>query len=290
MSDTTEIIATEKKQNPLLSRLNKIPGTTVRLPSRGLFYNDGELDEECVDGEVVLFPMTITDELLMRSPDMLFQGIAIESVIQRCSPQIKKPLSLLVGDIDYILTQLRRISYGSHIPISYECSCAKTEDEQKKRKMAGDNEYLIPVEHFIQHSKELDIKDFNIDFKLELNNGQKIVIQPLRFCDFIKIQQLGDMKESQSPETIMEYVSTNFASVTLSVDGITDKALIKEWYRELPRLDNEKIKRKLDAVDDWGIDFKYSIKCNHCGEEKELTTQLNPVYFFTQPSSPETKS
>ena len=37
--------------NPLLASL-RIPGETFRLPSHGLFYTDGELDDSVVNGEV----------------------------------------------------------------------------------------------------------------------------------------------------------------------------------------------------------------------------------------------
>lgn len=279
-----------KAPNPLLERLNKMPGTTIRLPSRGIFYKEGELDGECVDGEVQVMPMTTTDELMMRSIDMLFQGTAIENVIHRCLPQVKKPMRLLVGDIDYILTQLRRVSYGTHIPMNYECTCAKTEEEQKKRNEAGDNEHLIPVDHLIQNTKELDIKDFNKTFKVTLGNKQVVVLQPLRFDDYIKLQQMDNPDLIKDKEGLKEYVAANFTSITMSVDEITDPDLIKEWYMELPRLESEKIKRKLNSMNAWGIEFKYSVTCRFCKEKKELTTQLNPMYFFMQPSSPETQN
>lgn len=280
-----------KTPNPLLIRLNKLPGTSIRLPSRGLFYSSGELDSDASDGEVTLFPMTTTDELMMRSPDMLFQGTAIDNVIRRCAPQIKKPLDLLVGDIDYLLTQLRRISYGAHIPITYECDCLKDEATKKKKRIAGDTEYLIPVDHFIQHTKEMDAKDFNRQFKVQLSNGQKVVLQPLRMGDFIALQQMNsDTEMLKDPETIKTFVAANFASVTKSVDEIEDKDLIKEWYAALPRLETEKIKSKLESIEQWGIDFKYSVTCKSCKKLKEVTTQLNPLYFFTLPSSPETQT
>lgn len=291
METNNEINAIEevKAVNPLLVRLNKLPGTTIRLPSKGIFYTNGELDAECKDGEVQIYPMTTTDELMMRSIDMLFQGTAIDNVIKRCIPQIKQPLDLLVGDIDYILTQLRRISYGTHIPITYDCDCAKTEEEQKKRKEAGDSDYLIPVDHFIQSSKELNVKDFKKSFTLELENGQYVTLRPLRMIDYIKIQQMEEPDNMKDVEDIKEYVATNFASITKSVDGVEDFDMIKEWYKALPRLESEKIKKKLQDMKGWGIDFKYTIVCNSCKQKKELTTQLNPVYFFMLPSSPETQ-
>lgn len=290
MENETEVSTVIKRVNPLLERLNKLPGTTIRLPSRGLFYTNEELDSECKDGEVQISPMTTTDELMMRSIDMLFQGTAIETVIHRCLPQIKKPMQLLVGDVDYILTQLRKISYGTHIPVNYECECAKTEEEQKKRTEAGDNEYLVPVDHFITHTKELTTKDFNKRFKVDLKNGQHVTLQPIRFADFVKIQHMEDPNQMKDIEDIKEYVATNFSSITASVDEITDKEDIKEWYKVLPRLESERIKNKLTSMGDWGIEFKYSITCKSCKEKKELKTQLNPMYFFMLPSSPETRS
>lgn len=290
MENELEVPATNKRVNPLLERLNKLPGTTIRLPSRGLFYTNGELDSECKDGEVQISPMTTTDELMMRSIDMLFQGTAIETVVKRCLPQIKDPMQLLVGDVDYILTQLRKISYGTHIPVNYECECVKSEEEQKKRTEAGDNEYLVPVDHFIMHSKELTSKDFNKRFKVDLKNGQHVTLQPIRFADFVKIQHMEDPNQMKDIEDIKEYVATNFASITASVDEITDKDDIKEWYKVLPRLESERIKSKLTSSGDWGIEFKYSIVCKSCKEKKELKTQLNPMYFFMLPSSPETRS
>ena len=98
---------------------------------------------------------------------------------------------------------------------------------------------------------------------------------------------MQDQEAMKDVENIKEFVATNFAAVTQSVDEIDDKEMIKEWYKELPRYETEIIKSKLDAMDDWGIEFKYTIKCKHCKKDKELTTQLNPVYFFTLPSSPE---
>ncbi len=286
MSETNELIDNVAAPNPLLRRLNKLPGITIGLPSKGLFYTNGELDEECVDGEVIIYPMTTTDELMMRSADMLFQGKAIEYVIGRCIPQIKKPLELLVGDIDFILTHLRKISYGSKIPIVYECECG-TDAEKESRKQAGQNDYLVPIDELIQTTKNLEVKDFNKTFKLKTSTGQSVTLQPLRFSDFIKLQQLQDPEKLKDVEDVREYVSVSFTAITKDVDGIEDKRMIQEWYNSIPRFDTEKITKKLNSIDAWGIEFKYKIKCRHCGEIKELTTQLNPVYFFTLPSSPE---
>lgn len=275
-----------KTENPLLTRLSRLPGTTVRLPSKGIFYTHGELDDEVVNGEVVVYQMTATDELMLRSVDMLYQGTAIDTVFKRCIPQIKQPMQLLINDVDYLLTILRKISYGLHIPIRYMCDCVKDESEKEKIHAAGEDQYLIPIDHFLSKSKELNPKNFNKEFKVTLENEQVVTIQPIRFADFIAINQVND-DDFEDVEFIREYVARNLTAITLSVDEITDKEMIKEWYKALPRLDSERIQRKVEEMTPWGIDFKYEITCHQCKEKRELTHHLNPVHFFTLPSSPE---
>lgn len=278
-----------KRENPLLARLSKLPGSSIRLPSRGIFYKNGELDEEVIDGEVVVFQMTATDDVLMKSPDMLYQGTAIDSVIRRCIPQIKKPMDLLIGDIDFILTQLRRLSYGSHIPVEYACPCTKDAKELARRQSAGENTYSIPLDAFIQSSKELSVSDFNKNYKIVLSNKQSVVLRPLRFCDFIKIQQMNDSEKFTEASKIEDFLAAHYTAFTQSVDDIADQELIHEWYKHLPREDSEQIQDKLADAGTWGIDFKYSVTCTHCKKATELTTQLNPLYFFLLPSNHKTK-
>jgi hypothetical protein len=290
MTSDIQPIDMVKQENPLLIRLSKLPGSTIRLPSKGIFYKNGELDPEVIDGEVVVFQMTATDDIMLKSPDMLYQGTAIESVIRRCIPQIKKPMDLLIGDVDYILTQMRRLSYGSHIPMEYSCSCVKDADEAKRRRASGDDTHMIPLDTFIQSSKELSVNDFNKKYKLTTGSGQTVVLRPIRYGDFVKIQQMNDADKLVNAEEIEAFLATNCTAFTQSVDGIDDSELIFEWYLKLPRSDYELIKKKLNNVGEWGISFKYTVTCKFCNKSEELTTQLNPLYFFMLPSSQETNT
>ncbi len=265
-------------QNPLLSRLNHMPGETIRLPSRGRFYINGELTDDTDDGEIHLKPMTMTDEIMMKSPDMLFQGTAIEYVIKRCSPNVTSPLDLLSADIDYILTQLRRISFGQTIEIPFQCS--KCEHEQ---------EVVIPLDYFINSSREIENSSFEEKFILTTkSDNRRVQLKPITFRDFIKMQQVNPDALSH-PEVLEDYVLESYASVILSVDDITDRAQIKEWLSLLPRRDTKLIMDKVTHLQDWGVTFNYKAKCNKCNTVNELTTELNPTAFFIRPSNQETQ-
>ena len=287
MNEDVDVAETIKAVNPLLERLNKLPGTTIRLPSKGLFYLNGELDSECADGEILVYPMTLTDELLMKSIDMLFQGTAIDAVLKRCAPQILKPMDLLVPDIDYILTHLKLISYGKTLIVKHECDCIKDADKKKEIEAAGQNEYTVSIDSLIQTSKSLSSKDFNQRFIISLDNAQRVTMMPLRYRDYVKLQQTEDLSKLKDVKDIEDYVASNYSSITYSVDEIVDKDQIKEWYKELPIKHSRAIKKHLNKMEQWGIDFTHTVKCKFCKEDKELKTQLNPMYFFIMSSDQE---
>lgn len=279
MSDT-------KPTNPLLARVNRMPGETIRLPSLGKFYTNGELTEDVVNGEIVLSPMTMTDELMMKSPDMLFQGTAIERVFKRCSPNILKPLDLLSSDVDYILTHLRRISFGPYVEIPFTCSNPKCNHE---------NEVRVPLEYFTNGSKEIDVTDFDKKFTLTApSDGNVVRLKPITFRDFLMMQQINADRLTD-PDVLEDYILNSVSSVIASVGGIenvTDehREFIKEWLNVIPRADTELITNAVAGLQDWGPTFKYNAKCSKCKHTNELTTELNPAAFFIRPSSLTTRN
>lgn len=268
-----------KRDNPLLKRKNKFPGETVRLPSKGLLYFNGELDEEVKDGEVTVYPMTTLDEIYMKTPDMLFQGSAIDTVFKRCIPQIKQPLNLYSNDVDFLLTVLRKVSYGNYILINHSCSfCGET---TKK-----DHEYSIPLNYFIQNTKEFTINDVD-DLKMTLSTGEYVLLKPLTFAEMLQTMQMSDA-EIKTPEDITKLLVGTLASTIRSVDGVNEKEFIEEWLSSLPTQVISEFSDKLEKLNKWGTTFEYTISCKDCGKEQKINTILNPLYFFTLPSSQKT--
>lgn len=272
-------------KNPLLDRNNRMPGQSIRLPSLGKFYTNGELSEDTINGEIVLFPMTMTDEIMMKSPDMLFQGTAIDIVFKRCSPNIVKPLNLLTSDVDYILTHLRRISFGSTIDIEFTCS---------KKECGKKNEVAVPLDYFTSESKELDADTYQEKYKVVTpNSGNTVRIKPVTFNDYLLIQQVN-ADTLNDPDAMKHFILDSFISVIDAVDEVKNdsaenRGFIKEWLDSVHRADSQAIIDAIENVQDFGPKFKYTTKCS-CGHKNELTTEINPTAFFMQPSSPKTKN
>jgi hypothetical protein len=261
--------------NPLILKMvksNTTPGTTYRLPSKGVPYKNGELADEVKDGEIVVYPMSILDEIYLKSPDMLFQGTAVEKVIARCCPQVLKPLEMLSKDIDYILTCMRQVSYGNLLTVPYKCDCEKSKEIQLE----------VPMSNFISRTKEFN-NSVNQTFEIE---GFLIKIQNVKFKDMIAINQENLMSGDNEEEMYESFINNITASIE-SIDEQTDRDIIKEFLRSQNRSFQMDIIKHVQELNNWGVQFDYKFKCKWCGQEKSTYISLNPVSFFSEPSRTE---
>ena len=257
--------------NPLLQKLRVIQGETIRLPSRGLLYEDGILDPNVVDGEVRVSPMTIRDEILMRSPDALLSGEAVATVIARCAPQILQPLQLHYADLDFVFLALRKVSYGPELEISYTHTCEH----------AKSHSYVVNVDSKLRECTYLDPLMIEDQYNLHVPETDQIVrFKPIRTQDMIDILAPQAEKELSTAEIEQEMIKLATTQI-VSVDGIEDRAQILEWAAAVPATVMRSIRVKLENMGQWGIGYKFSISCRDCGEPVTADVPLNAVSFFS---------
>ena len=112
--------------NPL-SQYFRQPAIYIRLPSQGEFWPEGALDPP-EGGEFPVLPMTAIDEITYRTPDALYNGQAVASVIQSCLPNIKNAWHMPLIDVDTILVAIRIASFGHSIEVNTTCPNCSNED------------------------------------------------------------------------------------------------------------------------------------------------------------------
>lgn len=256
--------------NPLLERI-RMPGETFSLPSGGLFYKDGELDDSVENAEITIYPMTAVDEIAMKTPDLLFSGKAVDQVFGRCIPQIKKPSRLFVKDIDFLLTALRKVSYGEEMRVEYQHNC----------KDAKPHEYTANVQLFLQQSERIDPTQIGSRFTAEMPNGQKVRIEPIRFDAFVKMMQVLEDAADTTPERQAAEMVESISGIIIAVDEVEDHAMIKEWLAAAPPNFIKAINEAVENTTSWGPQFDVQAICKDCGEKIEFTAPLNPLAFFT---------
>jgi hypothetical protein len=107
----------QAKVNPLLGYMRQ-PKIYVKLPSNGLFWEEGSIDIP-ENGEFPVYSMTARDELTFKTPDALMNGQAVVDVIQSCIPNIKDAWQCSGIDVDFILIAIRIATYGSMMSLSH---------------------------------------------------------------------------------------------------------------------------------------------------------------------------
>ena len=259
--------------NPLLAK-TRIPGTTYRLPSRGLFYTNGELDESAgPDAEIVVNPMRTTEELILANPDKLFTGDAVAEVFEVCIPQVKKPRELLSKDVDFLLCALRLVTFGPTKQINYEHFC----DDAKE------HEYTVSVEEILRGVKEIDPTTIDKQFKMTLDNGQVLTLRPPRYDRVIRLyQSMSNFNEEPlTTEQLKANILDNLTDMIAKVDDVEKPEYILEWLESLKAGFVHQIQEFVERSSDWGMDQESVIVCQDCGEEVPITVPVNPIGFFT---------
>lgn len=278
MSETQDVqeiqeVVEAAKPNPLLLRI-KMPGETVRLPSGGLFYKNGELSAKVKNGEVHVYPMSAYDEIVFKSPEKLINGTAVEEVFKRCIPEVEKPLELFAKDVDYLATALKRVTFGPYVEVKFNHHCSEA---------ATEHEYKCDVNVFMKNTKVIDPTTLTENYRVKLPNGQTVEIIPIRFKSVILMMESVNLQQ-QKVEDDSTYLTNrmleSIAQVIESVDKITDKAFIIEWLRGISAGWIQQISTAIEKSGDWGPDFKYKTPCLDCKQEIVLDIPLNPVTFF----------
>lgn len=236
-------------QNPLITKANaRIPGTVQRLPSLGVFYENTNILAEDVDnGEILVYPMRLRDELRMKAVDAIFQGSAVTDTIKYCVPQINDPSKLVAEDVDYLLTVIKKLTHGN--TITYKDVCFKDGDvdpetanaiaeklaKQELDDSAREDTYKINEDELarkIENGEAFDSEDLK-----EESDGtvEKEITSGL--CEFfIPIDHFIQNSKPINPETVHEKMVFQFQDFEIESRPITF-----DQYKELSmmRLKNE---------------------------------------------------
>jgi hypothetical protein len=265
--------------NPLIQKINRLPGETFRLPTRGIFYKDGEIHESIVNGEVTVYPMTGHEELIMKSPDMVFQGTALDRVIKRCVPGVLKPLELSSNDVEFLLACIKKVSNGEFIKVYYKCDDESCEIPEDKR---VEKEYDISLLTFIRSVKEINKDDFG---KLSFTLGDifNINIKPVKMKSLIEVKQNLIPRFDDVLEATHATQLKIFSSMIASVDGISDEGMILGWLEVLPVALRDELLDKIQVLHNWGIAFDCKFICKDCNKVVNKPTAINPINFFLRP-------
>lgn len=270
--------------NPLKQYFRR-PALYLTLPSKGQGYSADAI-EFPENGELAIYPMTAIDEITSRTPDALYNGVAIAEIIKSCVPSIKKPWEILNLDLDPILVAIRIATNGQLMEIESYCEECK-ETSKYDVNLSGMLAEFKPGDY----DKPLSMDDVQVKFKpltyKEVNDANTAQFEIQRMLN--GLDNLDDL-EVRNTKTAEILKTINDLSIDLMVSTIEyikvpdatvfEKDHIREFLISCDRNTHNKIK-------DQNIELRKStevkplqMKCMNCSHEYTQPFNINISNFF----------
>lgn len=264
--------------NPLFKHFRQ-PAIYLKLPSQGRFWPDDAIDMPPT-GELPIYPMTVKDEITIKTPDALMNGLGVVDVVQSCCPNIKNAWKIPATDLDAILIAIRLASYGSEMDIDSTCpKCNETNSNVIDLRILLDN--LRAPEY-----NPIDIEELTFSFKPQafetMNNTNMIVFEQRKLLDAITSSELSDEEKTKQFNLIFpKLTEMNVLSLVNCIESITTSdgkevtefRFIKEFIENCDRNVFLKIKQEIEQYVQSSKPEPLNIQCSEC--RHTYTSELN---------------
>ena len=271
--------------NPL-KQFFRQPALFLKLPSDGQFWIAGSIDMP-PNKELPVLPMTAIDEITYRTPDALFNGSAITSVIQSCVPGIKNAWKTPTVDLTAILIAIRIATYGSEMDVSSVCPACNTEGDyllDLHTTLAGikNLDFSIAIKH-----SDLEIYFKSIDYQTQnqLNTQQ---FEQQRIIQSIQQSSMSDEEKlAQVNVALKEITKLTVSAIANAIAGIRTPSAFVSEFEFIEEFLNNCDRTVFGTVRDHVIQLRESselptmpVTCSNCNHQYEQMITLDSTSFF----------
>jgi len=275
--------------NPL-KQFFRQPALFLKLPSDGQFWTNGSL-ELPPNKELPVLPMTAIDEITYRTPDALFNGSAVASVIQSCVPGIKNAWKTPAIDLTAILIAIRIATYGSDMDVTSSCPACQIEGE-----------YTLDLHTLLSGAKHLDFSkavkhgDLEIYFKsIDYQTQNTLNTQQFEQQRIIQaVQQSSEPEEqklAQINNALKEITKLTILTIQHSIAGIrtpsafvTEPEFIEDFLNNCDRTVFTTIRDHVIQMREDSDLPPMPVTCTECKHEYTQTITLDSTSFFAAAS------
>ena len=279
---------TELHDDPL-TRYYRMPGLHVRLPSNGAFMPPGSV-EFTMNHDVPVYPMRAADELLLKSPDALMSGLAIEELMKSCVPAIRMPRLLSSPDLDVLLLAIRAATYGTTMTVAPICPECEAENE------VGINlATIMATAGTIDPENAVRLSDEVVVFLRPYTMESATRISIASFEETRKVQAVENAKDAERSAQInqsthrivnlsLDVLSSCILRVCVREGEVGDPVSIRRFIDNVSKAWIDKLQAKMDEMSGKGMDKHYGVTCAKCNHEWKPEVEFNPATFFAAAS------
>jgi hypothetical protein len=275
--------------NPL-SQFFRQPAIYIRLPSQGKGWPAGSLDLGA-NSELPVYPMTAMDEITYRTPDALFNGEAVTSVIQSCIPNIRDAWSIPACDLDTILVSIRIASYGNSMDIDTTCPACQSEsqyglDLRTVIDKIRSDDYAKPlvVGDLTIYFRPLNYREITANSVLQFEQQKTVqILSDANTPDENKVQQINRMMRSMMEATVT-VLSQSIREIRTPTAVVQETDQILEFMQKCDRAVFTQIKDRVIQMREVSEIRPLKMRCQSCQHEYEQAFTLDNARFFVSGS------
>lgn len=272
------------ENNPLRQYFRR-PAIYLSLPSQGVGYAPGDIEIPEM-GEIPVYPMTAIDEISARTPDALFNGVAVMDIIRSCVPAIKKPEAITTVDIDAILAAIKIATNGNTVEVESVCPSCNEEG-----KYDYDLTVMLANLHPGDYDSLLKFHDLSVKFRpltfREVNKAgleQFEVQKTLRNLDQMEENDQRDQMINDTIKRINEKATQLIAQTVESIgtpEGVvSDPQFILEFLENCDRKTYDLIKDYSFKLAEPSKIKNIAVTCVHCQHQYSQPFTINVSDFF----------
>jgi hypothetical protein len=271
--------------NPLQQYFRQ-PSIYIRLPSGGKYYPDGVLDMP-PNGEIPVLPMTAVDEITYRTPDALFNGSAMVSVIQSCIPNIKNAWAIPSIDVDTVLVGIRMASYGHDMELGTQCPACKQETEfgidlrsVLDRIRAPDYEKSVHYGDLEFYFRPMTYQNLNENNQSQFDQQKLIALLPdSEIPENEKISAIGDALRKITAMTV-DALCQSISAVRTPQALVTENHFIRELMQNCDRTVFNSIRDHIVSLKNQAELQPLRLTCPECQHQYTQAMTLDMTSFF----------
>lgn len=271
--------------NPL-AKYYRQPKIYLSLPSKGKWYPEGTLTGDPTN--LPVYGMTAMDEIMFKTPDALFSGESVVSVVKSCIPAIKDPWQMPQLDIDSVLIAIRIATYGQKLHTKFTCTKCKEDNE-------SDFDLSRALDYFSSLTYTNHVYCDPLTVKLRPYTYKEFTNLQLQTYELRRMLQktVGDIDEKVRTQRLDDFYkrlstaqSETFKNQILAVEAddtvVSNPQQINDWINNSEVAFFDKIKNHLDDQrKEWKIQDQ-KIKCAECEHENTVAMDLDASNFFVK--------
>ena len=270
--------------NPLQKHFRQ-PAVYLRLPAGGRFWDSKAL-EMPESMEIPIYPMTIKDEITIKTPDALMNGQGVVDVIHSCCPNIKNAWATPSVDMDAIFIAIRIASYGSSMDIDSVCPHCGEENRhavdltQLLDRIQPPDYAPVEIDDLTFEFMPQNFKNYN-DANLVVYEQQKLIaaITDSTLTDEEKVQQFNTIFPRLTDMNVGNIVN-NILAINANGSRVTERHHVKEFIMNCDRKVFAQIKQTVDAFADSAKIKSLAAQCTSCSGKYLQELTFDQANFF----------